>query len=144
MSYAIARMTNNIWPYTESDIAIGSFLVSPDTSTHYIPVINLSDVTQTLHEGSRLGDVFPIKSQSLKQFQEMLWVDPQLSDRDWDDEVLLDVRTASVEGSSDKVRGPHSDTWLDTDGHHPIRLAHRRFPITNHDVEKAEDQKMLG
>ncbi len=38
---------------------------------HYIPVMNLSDTTWKLHDGARLGDVFPAKS--LKQVQEMLW-----------------------------------------------------------------------
>ncbi len=58
-------------------------------ATHYIPVMNLSDATQTLHEGTRLGDAFPVES--LKQVQEMLWVDSGLSDWDSDDEELMDV-----------------------------------------------------
>ena len=43
---------------------------------------------RTLHEGTRLGDVFPVES--LKQVHEMLGVDS-------DDDELLDVR-ASITG----------------------------------------------
>ncbi len=52
---------------------IGSFLVAPDKAIHHIPVMNLSDATRTLHEGTRLGYVFPVES--LRQVQEMLWMD---------------------------------------------------------------------
>ncbi len=42
-----------------------------------------------LHEGTWLGDVFPVES--LKQVHKMLWVDSDLSDWDSDDEELTDV-----------------------------------------------------
>ncbi len=67
--------------------------MAPNKVTHYIPVMNLSDATWTLHEGTRLGDVFPVEL--LKQVQEMLWVDSGLSDWDSDDEELIDVRQVS-------------------------------------------------
>ncbi len=40
--------------------------------THYIPAMEMSDVARTLHEGTRLGNVFPFDS--LKPVLEMLWV----------------------------------------------------------------------
>ncbi len=49
---------------------IGSSLVAPEKAIHHIPVINLSDATRTLHEGTQLEDIFPVES--LKHVQEML------------------------------------------------------------------------
>lgn len=82
--------------------------MTPDA--HYILQMNLSDATCTLHDRTRLGDVFPVKS--LKKVKEMLCVDPRLSDWDSDDEVLLDMFTTSVDGSSDKGRYHCSNTQL--------------------------------
>ncbi len=56
----------------------------PVKAIHHILVMNLSDVTRTLHEGTWLGDVFPVES--LKHVQEMLWVDSDLSDWESDDD----------------------------------------------------------
>ncbi len=60
--------------------------------------MNLSDATRTLHEGTRLGDVFPVES--LKHIQEMLWVDLDLSDWESDDEELTDVCATGIRSSS--------------------------------------------
>ncbi len=60
--------------------------------------MNLSETMQTLHEGTWLGDVFPVES--LKQVQEKLGeklcVDSLLYDWGLDDE-LMDMCMASVE-----------------------------------------------
>ncbi len=56
--------------------------------------MNLSDSTWTLHEVTRLGDIFPVES--LKQVQEMLWVDSDLSDWESDDDELTDVHAIGI------------------------------------------------
>ncbi len=73
---------------------IGSSLTAPNSETHDLPVMNLSDAPLTLYEGARIGEIYPVNS--LKQAQEMLPVDPQLSDWDSDsnDAELVDVRMA--------------------------------------------------
>ncbi len=82
----VAQPASNSWHYAEDGLVIGSSLVAPDKVIHHIPVMNLSDATQTLHEGTRLGDIFPVES--LKHIQEMLWVNSDLSDWESDDEEL--------------------------------------------------------
>ncbi len=57
--YAIAQRTNSSCQYAKDDLAIASFLVAPGVVTHYIPFMNVSDATWTLHGGTQLGDVFP-------------------------------------------------------------------------------------
>ncbi len=80
MTYTVVQQTNNSWRYAEDWVVIGSSLVAPNAVIYYIPVMNLSDATRTLHKGTWLGDVFPFEL--LKQVQEMLWVDSELSE--WD------------------------------------------------------------
>ena len=80
-------------------MVIGSSLVAPDKATHHITVMNLSDATQnTLHEGTRLGDIYPVES--LKHVQKMLWVDSDLSDWESDDDELTDVRATGIMSKS--------------------------------------------
>ncbi len=59
---AVAQLASNSWHYAEDGLVIGSSLVAPDKATHHIPVMNLSDSTQTLHEGTQLGDIFSVES----------------------------------------------------------------------------------
>ncbi len=59
---AVAQPSSNSWHYAEDGLVIGSSMVAPDKATHHIPVTNLSDATWTLHEGTRLGDIFPVQS----------------------------------------------------------------------------------
>ncbi len=63
--------------------------MAPDKLTHHIPVMNLSDWPRSLHEGTRLRDIFPVES--FKHVLEMLWVDSDLSDWESDDAELKDV-----------------------------------------------------
>ncbi len=66
----MAQPANNSWRYAEDGLVIGSSLVTPDKATHHIPVMNLSDTTRTLPEGTRLGDIYPVES--FKHVQDML------------------------------------------------------------------------
>ena len=90
-SHAVAQPTDNSWWYAEDGLVIGSSLTAPDSGTHYLPVMNLSDAPRTLYEGAQIGEVYPVTS--LKQAHEMLPVNSQLSDwdSDSDDGVLFDV-----------------------------------------------------
>ncbi len=90
---------------------IGSSLSAPNKATHYIPVMNLTDATRTLHEGTRLEDVFPVES--LKQVHEMLWVDSDFCDWDSDDEALMDVRGASVASAKKPQVNIRDDARMD-------------------------------
>ncbi len=76
--------------------------MAPAKATHDILVMNLSDATQTLHEGTRLGDIFPVES--LKHVQEMLWVDSDLSDWESDDDELMDVCATSIMSKSASIK----------------------------------------
>ncbi len=73
--------------------------------------MKLSDATQTLHEGHRL---FPVES--LKQVQEMLWVD--FSEWNSDDEELSDVRAAGITSRNASAQTPRvnaqDDACVDT------------------------------
>ena len=60
-SCAVAQPAGNSWCYAEDGLVIGSSLVAPDKVTHHIPVMNLSDATWTLHEGTQMGDIFPVE-----------------------------------------------------------------------------------
>ncbi len=93
--HAAAQPTNNSWRYAEDGLVIGLSLTAPDSGTHYLPVMNLSDAPRTLYEGARIGEVYSVTS--LKQAHEILPVDSQVSDWDSysDDGVLLVVRTAA-------------------------------------------------
>ncbi len=62
MACAVAQPASNTWRYAEDGLVIGSFLVAPDKATHHIPVMNLSDATQTLYKGTPLEDVCPVES----------------------------------------------------------------------------------
>ncbi len=64
-------------PLQLGTVIIGSLLVAADSETHCIPVMNLCP-------GAWIGDVYPVIS--LKQAQEVLQADPQLSDSDSDSE----------------------------------------------------------
>ena len=86
----MAQPASNSWRYAEDGLVIGSSVVAPDKATDHIPVMNLSDTTRTLHERTRLGDIYPV--QSFKHVQELLWVDSDLSDWESDDDELTDVR----------------------------------------------------
>ncbi len=92
--HAVAQPADNSWRYAEDGLVIGSSLIAPDTDTHYLPIMSLSDAPRTLYKGARIGEVYPVIS--LKQAQKMLQVDPQLSDwdSDSDDGELVNVRTA--------------------------------------------------
>lgn len=68
MPYAIAQPADNAWRYAEDGLAIGSSLVRPNSETHHIPVINLSDEPRILYEGGRIGELSPVTS--LKKAQE--------------------------------------------------------------------------
>ncbi len=115
MACTVAQPANNIWRYAEDGLVISPSLMAADKVTHHIPVMNLLDATQTLHKGTRLGDVFPVDS--LTQVQEMLWVDSDLSDWDSDDEELMDVRAAGMVGRNVSAKTPcvnaHDDTRMD-------------------------------
>ncbi len=117
MPHAVAQPTNNSWQYAEDGLVIGSSLTAPDSGTHYLPVMNLSDAPHTLYEGARIGEIYPVTS--LKQAHEMLLVDSQLSDwdSDTDDGVLLDVRTAAktsaCTGNKLPCRNERLDACLD-------------------------------
>ncbi len=91
MPHAVAQPTDNSWRYAEDGLVIGSSLTAPDSGTHYLPVMNLSDAPRTLYKGAQIGEVYPVTS--LKQAHEMLPVNSQLSDwdSDSDDGVLFDV-----------------------------------------------------
>ncbi len=69
MSCAVAQPVSNSWHYAEDGLVIGLSLVAPDKGTHHIPVMNMSDTTLTLHEGTWLGDTYPVES--FKHAQEM-------------------------------------------------------------------------
>ncbi len=93
-SCAVAQLASNSWRYAEDGLIIGSSLVAPDKATHHIPVTNLSDATRTLHEGTRLGDIYPVES--LKHAQEILWVDSDFSDWESDNDELMDIRATGI------------------------------------------------
>ncbi len=109
----MAQPTNNSWWYAEDGLVIGSSLTAPDSGTHYLPVMNLSDAPHTLYEGGRIGEVYPVTS--LKQAHEMLLIDLQLSDcySDSDDGVLLDVRTAAKTSKGTGNKPPRHNECLD-------------------------------
>ncbi len=62
---AVAQPASN----SKDGLVIGS-LLAPDKATYHIPVMNLLHATWTLHEGTWLGDMFPVES--LKHVQENL------------------------------------------------------------------------
>ncbi len=68
--------------------------------------MNVSDTTRTLHEGTHLGDIYPVKS--FKHVQEMLWVDSDLSDWESDDYELTDVRATSITGKGASAKTPNA------------------------------------
>ncbi len=111
MSCAVAQAASNSWCYAEDGLVIGSSLVAPDKATHHIPVMNLLDATQTLHKGTRLGDIFPVES--LKHVQEMLWVDSDLSDWESDDDELTDVHATGITSKSTSAKTPCTNACND-------------------------------
>ncbi len=68
--------------------------------------MNLSDTTQTLYEGTRLGDLYPVES--FKHVQEMLWVDSDLSDWESDNDELTDVRATGITGKGASAKKPNA------------------------------------
>ncbi len=111
--HAVVQPTNNSWRYAEDGLVIGSSFTAPDSGTHYLPVMNLSDAPCTLYEGARIREVYPVTS--LKQAHEMLQVDSQLSDwdSDSDDGVLLDVRMAAKTSAGTGNKLPRRNERLD-------------------------------
>ncbi len=102
----MAQPASNSWCYAEDGLVIGSSLVAPNKATHHIPVMNLSGATQTLHEGTRLGDIYPVES--FKHVQEMLWLDSDLSDWESDDDELTDVRATGITGKGASAKTPNA------------------------------------
>ncbi len=80
----MAQPASNSWRYAEDGLVIGSLLVASDMATHHVTVMNMSDTTCTLHEGTSLGDIYPVES--FKHVQDMLWVDSDFSDWESDDD----------------------------------------------------------
>ncbi len=111
--HTVAQPTDNSWRYAEDGLVIGLSLTAPDSRTHYLLVMKLSDAPRTLYEGARIGEVYPVTS--LKQAHEMLPVDSQLSDwdSDSDDGVLLDVQTAAKTSAGTGKKLPHHNERLD-------------------------------
>ncbi len=91
--------------------------MAPDKATHHIPVMNLSDVTRSLHEGTRLDDTFPVES--FKHVQEMLLVDSDVSDTDSDDDEVTDVCATGITSRSASSKTPRTNACdnarMDTD-----------------------------
>ncbi len=89
--------------------------MAPDRATHHIPVMNLSDATRTLHEGTQLRDIFPVES--LKHVQEMLWVDSDLSDWESDDDELTYLHATGITSRGTSAKTPyanaHDDVCMD-------------------------------
>ncbi len=112
-SCAVAQPASNSWRYAEDGLVIGSSLVTPDKATHYILVMNLSYTTQTLHEGTHLGDIYPVES--FKHVQEILYVDSDLSHWETDGDELTDVRATGItgKGASAKTPNTHDDARMD-------------------------------
>ncbi len=52
MACAVAQPASTSWHCAEDGLVIGSSLVAPDKVIHPIPVMNLSDATRTLYEGT--------------------------------------------------------------------------------------------
>ncbi len=77
--------------------------------------MNLSNATRTLHEGTRLGDIYPVES--FKHVQEMLWVDSGLFDWESDDDELTDVRCMGITSKSTSAKttraNAHDDARMD-------------------------------
>ncbi len=102
----MTQLASNSWRYADDGLVIGSSLVAPDKMTHHIPVMNLSDSTRTLPEGTRLGDIYPVES--FKHVQEMLWVDSDLSDWESDDDELMDDRSTGIMGKVASAKTPNA------------------------------------
>ncbi len=79
--------------------------------THHILVMNLSDATQTLHEGTRLGGIYPVES--FKHVEEMLWVESDLSDWESDNDDLTDARATGIASKSASVKTPRANACDD-------------------------------
>ncbi len=105
--------------------------------------MNLSDAPRTLYEGARIGEVYPVIS--LKQAQEMLPVDSQLSDweSDSDDGVLLDVRTAAKTSAGTGNKLPRRNELLDArldPKDLPEQLQHLMEWITEHITPREREE----
>ena len=105
--------SDNSCHYAKDGLVIGLSLVVQDSETQCIPVMNLSDTPHALYPGTRIGDMYPITS--LKQAQEVLQADPQLSvwDSNSEDEELLAEHMADATGLS----GKHAHYNRRTDAH---------------------------
>ena len=69
--------------------------------------MNLSDTTRTLHEGTQLGDIYPVEPS--KHVQGMLWVDSDLSDLESDDDESTDVHAIGSTSKSASAKTPRSN-----------------------------------
>ncbi len=110
----MAQPASNSWHYAEDGPVIGSPLVTPDKATPHILVMNLSDTTQSLQKGTRLGGVYLVES--FKHVQEMLWVDSDLSDWESDDDELTDVHATGITGRSASAKTPRANAHDDAHG----------------------------
>ncbi len=135
-SCAVAQPASNSWPlYAEDGFVISSSLVAPDKLIHHILVMNLSDDTQTLHEGTRLGDIYPVES--LKHVQEMLWVDSDVSDWESDDDELTDVCATGLISRNASAKTSH------VNAHDDSRLEPKRSPRASADPHGVDIRKYL-
>ena len=76
--------------------------------------MNLPYTARTLHEGTRLGVIYPVES--FKHVQEMLWVDSDLSDWESDDDELTDVHATGITGRSASAKTPRANAHDDAHG----------------------------
>ncbi len=72
--------------------------------------MNLSDAIWTLHEGTRLGDIYPVES--FKHVQEMLWVDSDLSAWESDDDELMNVHDTGINQRHPALMLVMTRTWI--------------------------------
>ncbi len=120
-SCAVAKLASNSCRYAEDGLVIGSSLVAPDKATHHIPLMNLSGATWNLHEGPRLGDIYPVDS-FMHSKKCSGWVNSDLSDWESDDDELTDVCAKGITS-----RGASAKTPL-ADAHNDMRMDLKDLP----------------
>ncbi len=59
MPHEVAQEADNSWRHAKDGLVIGSSLIAPDSETHYLPVMNLSDAPRLWYEGARIMEVYP-------------------------------------------------------------------------------------
>ena len=143
-SYAVAQPASNSWRYAEDGLVIGSSLVAPDKATHHIPVMNLLYTTRTLHEGTRLGDIYPVES--FKHVQEMLWVDSDLSDWESDDDELMVVRATGIMSKRTSAKISHANACVDArmDPKDPPEHLHPLIEWISEDITTRECKELAA